>query len=259
MPPPIRKLNLEDNSILQTTGGIGAFRQSSMIDEMKREKDNLSTLASIRDLGAAGAADLQQYGYMLVELPDWLSKLLRPSAIERYIGDAGGYRRLKALNGKRLFARTEPLDNTSRFDEAATGLAAASRLIATALLGHRHEDMLTPSTIEMLQPVDGAYEFASVAHINVYKPGEGSNGTSAYSPHVDGGLLTLVTCPVRDRCLVVQRPGGGGEVEHVPLEPGVAAVLPGVCLGMVGIAAAQTRENLIRSRYEGPSHAGKLP
>ncbi len=90
-------------------------------------------LANISELGAAGADDLQQYGYMLVELPDWLSDLLGRREIERYISDAGGYSRLAALNGKRQLSRPEPLDSSCRFDKAASGLAAASRLVATAL------------------------------------------------------------------------------------------------------------------------------
>ncbi len=144
---------------------------------------------------------------------------------------------MDCLNGKRLLARPEPLDNTRRFDEAAGGLAAVARLIATALLGHRQNDMLTPSAVGVLKPVDGAYAHVSVAHINIYSREEhladGSDQPSAYCPHTDGGLLTqLVTCPVSDRGLMVQRPGGGEE--HVPLEPGVAAVLPGEAMSMVG-------------------------
>lgn len=240
MPPPVRKLSLEDNSILQRSGGIGAFRDAANIEEMKRGVENLTTLANIRELGSAGAADLQQYGYMLLELPDWLSKLLYPYAIDRYISDAGGHNCMVALNGKRLLARAEPLDNTKRFDEAASGLASVARLVATALLGHRQNDILTPSAIDMLRPVDGQYRHASVAHINVYTQDDddaaneqgAAKGASVYAPHVDAGLLTLVTCPVADRCLVVRRPGDG-EREHVPLEPGLAAVIPGLSLCMV--------------------------
>ncbi len=57
------------------------------------------------------------------------------------------------------------------------------------------------------------------------------DGPSAYSPHVDVGLVTLVTCPETDRSLVVRRPDGGEE--RVPLEPGIAAILPGMSLSMV--------------------------
>lgn len=235
-PPPVRKLHIEDNELLQMSGGTGALRSAAQIEDMKRDKHNRDTLARILQLGAAGDNDLWQYGCMLVELPEWISKKLRPGAVDRYISDKGGYRSMKARNGKLLLARPEPLDNSSRFDEAATLLAAASRLIATALLGHRHEEVLTPSVVQMLQPVEGPYEYASVAHINVYREGyeedEETGGVSAYAPHVDGGLLTLVTCPEEDKCLVVQRPGGGGE-QRVPLKPGIAVVLPGVCLGKV--------------------------
>ncbi len=234
MPPPVRKLSLEDNSILQTCGGVGAFRKSDRVEQLKRDINYHGTRANLRELGAAGAADLQEYGYMLVELPKWLSKLLGPSAVDSYITDAGGHRSLTALS------RPEPLDNSYAFSEAAAGLAACSRLVATALLGHRQREILAPGTTELLQPVDSAYEHASAAYINLYeqqqeKPQKhqdsGDAATSAYSPHADGGLLTLVVCPVRDRGLVVLRPGGGEE--HVPLEPGVAAVLPGLTLGQV--------------------------
>lgn len=207
---------------------------------MKRGIENLTTLASLRELGAAGATDLQQHGYMLLELPEWLSKLLKPYAIDWYISDAGGHNSMVALNGKRLLARAEPLDNTKRFDEAASGLASVARLVATALLGHRQNDLLTPSAIDMLRPVDGQYRHASVAHINVYtqESDDAANdrgaakGASAYAPHVDAGLLTLVTCPVADRCLVVRRLCDG-EREHVSLEPGLVAVIPGLSLCMV--------------------------
>ncbi len=220
--------------MLQSRGGIGTLRSTAQ--EMKLDTDNRDTLGRIRQLGAAGADDLQQHGCMLVELPEWLSKKLKSGAVDRYISAAGGYRSMKARNGKLLLARPEPLDNSSRFDEVVNGLAAASRLIATALLGHRHGEVLTPSVVQMLQPVEGPYEYASVAHINVYREGyevdEETGGVSAYSPHVDGGLLTLVTCPEEDECLVVQRPKGGGE-QRVPLKPGIAVVLPGVCLSKV--------------------------
>ncbi len=241
MPPPVRKLNLEDNSILQACGGVGAFRKSYRVEELKR--DYHETLASLRQLGAAGAADLHEHGYMLIELPKWLGKLLGPFEVASYITEAGGPRSMATLNGKSLLARPEPRDNSYAFSEAAAGLAACARLVATALLGHRQGDILTPATTELLQPVASAYEHASAAHINLYEQhlheqqqqqqqDSGDGRTSAYSPHVDGGLLTLVACPVRDGCLVVLRPGGGRE--HVPLEPGVAAVLPGLSLGQVG-------------------------
>ncbi len=240
MPPPVRKLRLEDNRILQCSGGIGAFRDASSIGEIKHEVESIKTLASIRELGAEGAADLQQYGYMLLELPGWLVDCLKTSAVARYIDkDAGGYSGMAELNGKRLFARPEPFDNTKRFDETAGALAAVARLVATALLSNRQSDVLTPSAIGVLRPVDGTYRHASVAHINIYSQGEdvgdSSGQPSAYSPHTDGGLLTLVTCPVSDRALVVQLPGGGEE--HVPLEPGIAAVLPGEALGKVSLGA----------------------
>lgn len=145
-----------------------------------------------------------------MELPEWLRKLLTPCAIDRYMNDVGGCRRMTALNGKRLLARAEPLSYSCAFDEAAVGLAAVARLVAAALLVQRHDDVLAPSAVEMLQPVDGAHEHASVAHLHVHKHND-HDGAGAYSPHVDGGLLTLVACPAADRCLVVQLPGGGEE------------------------------------------------